>query len=344
MEERYILCIPRGCGFNDVMCQISEAYQFALQTNRKLIIDTRLSGIADDFSNYMELRDLSTEIELAVSRSRLNQLNEMTCYPSEIEGQLDLIYHKFLAFDSKKNNASIYLNSLSKLRKLLFYFCKPSTEFSSLNRTKFILDYILIRKNVFDFKLQNQINNTASVIIYHQSGGGEQSIDALNIFKLRREISLEIHNRLEFLGEDYDAIHIRNTDYRTDYLTFLMNIKSDIQNRQVLLCTDDSSIFAIANYVLANSTIHIFSKSSFSKSLKSTSMPLHFQWNLSLDNRKENNIKMLTDLVGLAKARRFFYSNLNYWNNEPYSGISGFSLLADNLNKNRIILDNWLNL
>ena len=76
-SERFIICIPRGCGFNDAMCQISVAHEFSIKTNRKLIIDTRLSGIADDLSNYMILKDLSSEIVLKLSKSRLMQLNEM---------------------------------------------------------------------------------------------------------------------------------------------------------------------------------------------------------------------------------------------------------------------------
>ena len=271
------------------------------------------------------------------------QLNEMDCYPTEIEGRLDLIYHKFLATRSKKNSTWIHSTSFNKLRNILLYIYEPSTEYSKLNRIKFILYFLFARTKIFDFRLQNQINNTSTVIIYHQSGGGIQSIDALNLFKLRIEIGVEINYRLKFLGKDYDAIHIRNTDYKTDYFTFLMNLKSKVFNRRVLLCTDDSSILPIAKTLLSDSTIETLYNCNDAKSLKSKLIPLHYQWNSSLDYRKEMNIRMLTDLVGLATARRLFYSNLNYWKNEPYSGISGFSLLADNLNKNRIVLDNWLN-
>ena len=67
-----------------------------------MIIDTRLAGIADNLSNYMSLKNISDKIDLELSNSRLMQLNEMVCYPAEIEGQLDFIYHKFLAARLKK--------------------------------------------------------------------------------------------------------------------------------------------------------------------------------------------------------------------------------------------------
>jgi len=343
MEDRYIICIPRGCGFNDVMCQISEAHEFSIKTKRNLIIDTRLAGIADNLSNYMRLKNISDKIDLELSNSRLMQLNEMVCYPAEIEGQLDFIYHKFLAARLKKNSTWIHSNSFNKLRKYLLYIYEPSIEYLKLNRIKFIYYVLFTRKKIFDFKLENLVNNTSSVIIYHQSGGGEKSIDAINLFKLRVEIGLELNSRLKFLSKDYDAIHIRNSDYKTDYAKFLINLKSQVINKRVLLCTDDSSIFPIAKTLLSDFTIETLYNINDAKTLNNKKIPLHYQWNLAYDQRKENNIRMLTDLIGLAKAQNLFYTNLNYWNNKPYSGISGFSLLAANLNKNRKVLDDWLN-
>ena len=340
MSEKFILCIPRGCGFNDVLCQISEAYTFALKTNRKLIIDTRLSGIADVFSNYVTSKDPSIEIEL--TNSRLSQLNSLTCYPKEVEGKIELIHHTFLAVESKKSSYWRYFNTVNNFSKLFSYLLKPSFDYFKFNRIGFLIDYLRIRKKVLRVHLDDQLNNSAAVIVQFQSGGGLASLKSIDFFNLRPEITLEVENRLKYLGEDYDAIHIRHTDYQSDFESFLINISDELKGRKVLLCTDNKAIFKPAARILENSIIVNDLKFNTSKfSIKRTT-PLHFQWNSPLHIRRENNINMLTDLVGLARSGRLYFPGIIKWRDKPYEGISGFSLLADGLHKNPELLQAWL--
>lgn len=340
MSEKFVLCIPRGCGFNDVLCQISEAHTFALKTNRKLIIDTRLSGLADDFSNYVISKDPSIEIEL--SNSRLAQLNSLSCYPNELEGRIDLLYHKFLAVESKKVSLWRHFNTLNNFSKFITYLIKPTFHYLKFNRIAFFFDYIRIRKKTFHIELEDHRNDSVDVLVYFRSGGGLDSLRSIDLFKLRPEISLEIENRLKHVGEDYDAIHIRHTDYQTDFESFLINVRDELRGRKVLLCSDNKSIFSFAASILEESIIIDNSNNSTKISISKKARPLHFQWNLPMKVRRENNINMLTDLVGLARSSRLFFPRIIKWRDDPHSAISGFSTLAEGLHKDPSLLNRWL--
>lgn len=340
MSEKFIVCIPRGCGFNDVLCQISKAHTFSLKTNRKLIIDTRLSGLADSFSSYVTSKDSSIEIEL--TNSRLSKLNNMSCYPKEIEGRLENIYHAFLAVESKKSSLWRYFNTLNNFFKLVTYLLKPSFHYSKFNRIGFFFDYLSMRKTTLRIDLEDHLNNSADVIVFFRSGGGLDSLKTIDLFTLKPEISLEVKNQLNHLGEDYDAIHIRHTDYQSDYQSFLVKIRDELRGRKVLLCTDNNSILKHAEYILSQSIVYNISKINTSEAPAKKVIPLHYQWNLPLSVRRGNNISMLTDLVGLARSLQLFFPHIIKWGNDPHSGISGFSTLAEGLHNDLTLLNRWM--
>ncbi len=329
MEEKYILCIPRGCGFNDVLCQIQEAYKFSQKSNRILLIDTRLSGLADSFSNYFELRFPNNRIKLDLSNEDLNYLGQLSCFPNEFEGKIDWIYHRFAAIESKKMYTWRHFNSIFTLFKLLKYVAlnRISLKFS------FIINYLQIRKKSFQIQFEDLINHPAQLIVHHMSGGGEQSIETLGLLSLKRDLRNAINRKINYLGNNYDSIHIRNTDYQTDYRTFLKRLKPKILNRRVLICTDNSDAMQDAKEILTQSEITYIEK------YLSNKTPIHFQWRLTDETIQLNNINMLADLIGMAKSKNLFYSNLI--ENPHHARFSGFSTLAKNL-KSRPELVNQL--
>ena len=62
---------------------------------------------------------------------------------------------------------------------------------------------------------------------------------ALRKLRLVPEVAQEIAGALAALGEDYDAVHIRNTDVRTDYLSAFREMFPQVQGRKLLVCSDD---------------------------------------------------------------------------------------------------------
>jgi len=336
-KGKYVVCIPKGCGFNDVLCQINEAYKFSKISNRTLLIDTRLSGLADSLSNYFDLLIPDHRIKLNLRDEDLFKLNKLTCFPNEFEGKIDWIYHRFAAIDSKKMDTWRYFNSIHNLIKLLFYVFKNVKLNSISLKFKFIANYLYIRKKKICIQFDNIETHPAELIVHHMSGGGEESIETLSILKLKNEIINKINLKINFLGVDYDAIHIRNTDYKSEYATFLEQVKLKTLGRKIFLCTDNPDIIRVAKETMDQTQIVLIEKY-FPRS-KTNSSPTHFQWGLSKEAIHLNNINMLADLIGMAKSKNLFYPNLT--ENIHVAKFSGFSLLAENL-KSRPVLVNQL--
>jgi hypothetical protein len=58
-------------------------------------------------------------------------------------------------------------------------------------------------------------------------------------------VAADIKRRLRALpATDYISIHVRNTDYTTNYRELFTNIGAYVSGRSVLVCTDDSTVSA----------------------------------------------------------------------------------------------------
>ena len=335
MKEKYVLCLPKGCGFNDVLCQINEAYKFSKKSNRILLIDTRLSGLADSLCNYFDLLIQDNRIKLNLKDEDLYKLNKLTCFPNEFEGKIDWIYHRFEAIDLNKMDTWRYFNSIHNLLKLLFNVFKNVKLNSISLKFKFIVNYLNIRKKKFYIQFDNIETHQAELIVHHMSGGGEESIETLSILKLKNEIINKINLKINFLGVDYDAIHIRNTDYKSEYATFLEQVKLKTLGRKIFLCTDNPDVIRFTKETMDQTEIVFIEK--YFPTNKTINCPIHFQWGLSKETIHLNNINMLADLIGMAKSKNLFYPNLS--ENIHQAKFSGFSLLAENLKSRPELVD-----
>jgi hypothetical protein len=335
MKERYVLCIPRGCGFNDLLCQINKANEFALKTGRTLLIYTRLSGLADSLSNYFEPIDPDGGIVLDVKPDDLCRLNRLTCFPIGYVGRIDWIHHRFMAVDSGKSDKWPCCNAILDMIRILVYVFRNAELDTVAKKTGFVVDYLRIGRRRYPIEFDRLEGHPADLIVHHMSGGGEESIETLGILRFGRETRKNIFRRIEFLGSDYDAVHIRNTDYKSDFKTFLERIEPKLSGRRVLLCTDDSDVIGVAREKLCRSEIMVIGKS-FPEGGKNK-RPLHHQWRSSKESINLSNLDMLAELVAMANAKNLFYPNLI--ENIHQARVSGFSTLAENLKSRPEILD-----
>lgn len=345
MEEKYILCIPKNCGFNDTMCQIDEAYKFSKKTNRKLIIDTRLSCLADLLSNYMEILDPSDNIELDLTERNIKYLNNLSCYPKELTGKIDSIFDSF----SEGKSSSIYQSNraykIFKPARIEYFINSQNYILELLKKTSIAKIFTTYYKNIRSLNLLilNSpffINNEASVIIHHQYGGGEGSIQAIKLFKLKDDITKLMKNKLNTLGLDYDSIHIRNTDYKTNYVIFLQSIQSNLIGRKVLVCTDNYYVLESAREILKESEVISFNEYYNLNNDNQEVSPLHHCQKGLLQNEIFNkNLNVFIDLIGISKSINFYYTSLN--KNRENTLISGFSKLGENLKNNKSLVDRW---
>ncbi|MCP5000226.1 MAG: hypothetical protein GY933_16185 [Hyphomicrobiales bacterium] len=85
--KKYLLCRPKG-GLNDTLCQIERCWQYAEQHHRTLIVDTTRSCFAGEFSNFFEPTEASDKIVFAQTDELLGVLNNASCFPPEVEGNL----------------------------------------------------------------------------------------------------------------------------------------------------------------------------------------------------------------------------------------------------------------
>jgi hypothetical protein len=363
---RLLLCMPRGCGFNDAMCQIWQSFHYAVHTKRELLIDTRFCGLADDLSDYFQIaatammQRVPTQID--INKVDWQSFNQLTCYPPVFEGSLDLIGHCFLATSSASSD-DFDPRLLSRISRMLRYLRQPFFELSPKQKWRILwLRFRLIKQNP---NLHCTDDRHESLVIHHRSGGGLDSLKALSMFQLKTSIRDNIIDRLQLLGQDYDAVHFRHTDYKTDYESLINSLQHKLVGRKVLLCSDNPKVIEYAKSRLtASEVVCVAPLDALSPDIDAF-RPAHYQWHLPLSERRQRNITMLTDLIGMARAKNLYFGDVTRTEVLPpsflhklrrlilppkvssddaltYVGSSGFAVLASALSKQPAILDRFV--
>ncbi len=152
------------------------------------------------------------------------------------------------------------------------------------------------------------------LIMHEQCGGGTFGSAAFNWIKLKPTLRHQIINLHQTLGS-YTAIHIRHSDYKSNYKKFLNGVANQHGDDHIVLCTDS---FECQRYAL-----NLFENVTLSSNIPDTNgKKLHN--NADID-RTVANTQALYDLAVLVKASTFLYCRTE-------SGIvSGFTRLAKQL-------------
>ncbi len=274
MRNKYLLCIPRG-GFNDTLCEIEKCWRYAEENQRILLIDTRKSGLHDDFWRYFSTDSIQVQFE-----ADYQLLNGLTSFPLEVQGRLD----SYLSvYDQEATN-----------------FVEQGTR----------------RKLTFDLAA----SHAEDVLIHEQCWAGEfLSTACLGRLKLRPEIQTYITSQIELTRlSNYVGIHVRNTDYKTDYKSLIDQVAGHFKGRDVLICSDDFQVFEYAKTVLIES--RLVRLSNFADN---AGQPLHEK---PCNDQYQTNIEMLADLMALANASTYICTTIS-----GTAKYSGFSILAHQL-------------
>lgn len=201
---------------------------------------------------------------------------------------------------------------------------------------------------VEDLKIEIDFSkNYSENVLVHRSWGNrlQPVVYALSFFKLQPELIESIKNKLNLMPSDYCSVYIRNTDYKTDYKGLFDQIKSEIGDRYLLICTDD--------YVVIEYAKNIFPKLIFNEDIIKNPVPV-----LSLMNRMQKhldkdkvNLNAITDLILGASSMKLYPSFItsyeSYDSSEnnvqfPENTKSGFVTLGIHLNQNKNLIDNLL--
>ena len=172
------------------------------------------------------------------------------------------------------------------------------------------------------------------LLVHHDSGRVDgASVAALSRLRLHDNLSDELIKRLKSIGTSYVSIHIRNTDYTTNYQPLLNQLKNlpALQNcENLFVATDDISCLQFCRNMFPDIKII-----SFSKLPEESGRPIH---RLSgSDEIYERNKDGILDLLMLAQSDKFFFFGLN--ENRWGTKFSGFSLLANDLHSSKKALN-----
>lgn len=236
------------------------------------------------------------------------------------------LYDDFWNYFQTNSNKVIRKNNYKELNKLDAF---PKICQGELN--VYEAEYSPIFKNFVEKRTGARLTfnmdqrHKEDVLVHESCWEGEfLSIYCLDGLTFRPEVSDHIkaklsEHKLDIF--DYVAVHIRNTDYKMDYKKFFDQLLPEVENKTVLVCSDDYYVFAHARKILNKS--RVVRLSSFKDNY---GVPLHSHKH---KNQYEMNLETLTDLIGIAKSAKFYMANVD--NTKRFSG---FTMLAYTLKEN----------
>ncbi len=287
-QERLLLCRPHG-GINDILCSIERCWSYAEKFNREMVIDTRISGIKDDFWRYFAPAGDDAQIRF---QADFDHLDALGAFPAALNGRI------------------------SELRT----------------------DYSFAKGGFVDVASDELVTfdpeqDYADELLVHEQGWlGGRLTSPLMLRKLRltERARQDIRSRLATLPAEYVGVHIRHTDYTSDYRAFIAEIKDRVSGKHVLICSDSSEVIDYVTGELADSkVIRLSTFDNYSTER------LHYR-DMG-ESQYAANIETLTDLFALSLGDALLFGNVREANRP-----SGFSLLAQSLHADKAVARNLI--
>ena len=216
---RYMFCFPQG-GFNDFCQIIWNCLEYCKNFNRILVIDTRyIITFKDDFRKFIVVNDpviYNDDIDILFST-----ITNGTFFP------------KFTDDISKISNVKQIVSKFSwKKLTCIYYDDKINMSFPLKNN---------------DYKEQFLFFSTVQ--------GGLNIVKLLQISNIELTLKEKIRNRFLSLPENFISIHVRNTDYTSNFKKFFENHFNDFKNKNIFLATDD---YKVVNFFKENFNEKLF--------------------------------------------------------------------------------------
>ncbi len=282
-------------GINDMLCQIEHCCRYAEKFGRSVIVDTHYPK-AIHFRDKFSNYFVSRQRRLILDTTEID-LHEanVSVYPHCVRGNL-FDYDFHFSWDVRR-----YVESNS-LTPLTF---DPDKDYEE------------------------------KYLLHHTGGGGQLSVNALQRLRLHDSVVDKLVERLKSINQQYVAIHIRNTDYETDYRDALHEM-SGLSGVPVLVCTDNQETLNDAFEIIGRDRVISFSNLDAGDDKR-----LHFFSDDAI--ARERNIDALVDLLLLAFSSYLVILQLKKNVEAPFGGYSGFSVLANLLHNDRTTLLAMLN-
>jgi len=191
------------------------------------------------------------------------------------------------------------------------------------------------------FNPDAKVDYKEDVLLYEQGYGSGDAIGALKRMKFSESIKKIINERLHQVKTPYSSIHIRYSDIKTNFKELLVEIKEELKDKNVLISSDSLDVrnFAInflnSSYVFTVTDIPNVNGGALHS-------PQTFK-NFNLDPFFMNT-NAIVDLVALSGGSKLYFSQTAFRNDgvSVRPKPSGFSTLANALNKNQNVIHNLL--
>jgi hypothetical protein len=272
-------------GLNDSLCEIERAWSYAERSSRALIIDTQVSGLMGQFSTFFSLKGTKIPVFPTVTQELLDHINKLSAYPDVVTGR----FGEYTCTHIEGIEARVEI---------------PSNLPLSFDLSKIYEQGVLLRESL---------------------GGGHDAEQVVKRITLKEEVRVQVKRALELLPSSYVAVHVRNTDYITDYKPFFEQLFPKVTGRAVLVCSDDQEVLDYAKEFFELSTVVWSSQTPVKKGMR-----LHAD--ISYEDEAsciKATINSLIDLFALSGAERLYYTDVTR------GRTSGFSMLANFLHKHR---------
>lgn len=282
-------------GLNDTLCQIDHCRRYAERHGRLLIVDGRYSGILGEFGDYFAMAGAGHILH--TSSSAMPDIDALECVPAEVRGRVSTI--KWIGYASPQGYVATDAETGVPLR--------------------------------FDMTCDHE----APLLIHQQSGGGVNSFDLLDDLTLVPAVAVRVRAVIDGLPQPYLALHIRNTDYKTDLDMVLDYMRNRNVRRDLVLCTDHPDTFQRFRDGLPRTRLHQVTTSPVA-----VSGPVHrAERYAAAQIRDEIAVNSIIELCVMAGAVDLFVAPLHRLatpaGDRPIAGdqvrLSGFSRLAIHL-------------
>jgi hypothetical protein len=284
-NPRILLCRPQG-GLTDILSQIGKCCRYADQHGRMVYVETDFAGNAYFRDEFSQYFMSHDPNLILTSRDIAGRLDVLDVVPAAMKGRI----HSYQA------SYDLQLKG----------FAEPG---GSVVTT-------------FDFDQDHE----QPLLLHHAMGGGLRKAEiALRRLSITAMVHSCVEERLARIGEAFTSIHIRHTDYSTDFQDRILKLKDDIVG-PIFVATDNRQVLEFCSEIFGSGRVF-----SFSALPDQAGSPIHS--NTKLDARA-SNLDAISDLLLLARAKKYHYFPIA----EGAATFSGFSLLADVLHRNPQLL------
>jgi len=280
-------------GINDSLCQISVCYQYAGKSGRALVID---SSYSSGFCGKLgDLLDFQKS-HVTVFADSPKHLAELYYLDTQVAGECVKFVVNTLYHDSCLSNVAT---------------CANGTQAS------------------FDFKR----SYTSRVLVHASSGGGLDSRPLMCNLALTPLLLSMTKKCLGMMPKNYTALHIRNTDYKSNYRKFISLHAPSLAYRHVLVSSDDPEVICYASIHLRRSKVWMLDSSFLPLLLDKSTTSGNSDYISKTRNVDDYPLQAFLDLFLLSNASDLFCAPLH---NELVR-FSGYSQLAQFLNRRSFV-------